>query len=185
MCELERHALPEVFTLIFRNNTVCICWTSWWTKISPMITSARCFVRFVGMNFTLFETDTQNLSGFSTAGKGQSTLTNTCWNPTYYMPSLVVGLGDTVTDKGKFLSSRNLQFDGGWYNVLWETMWWGLFGMLFPPMAEDWTQSNTGNFLDDALLHLICKRQMGFQEANFILSQKARVYEVQRAWGNR
>lgn len=79
-----------------------------------------------------FETDTQNPSSFSTAGKGQSTLTNTYWNPTYYMPSLVVG------------QTRGSSCPQETCSALWETMWWGLFRVLFTPMVEHWTQSNMG-----------------------------------------
>lgn len=39
-----------------------------------------------------------------------------------------------------------------------------------------------GSSLDNTIAHLICRRQMRFHEANFILSQKARVHEEQRSW---
>lgn len=37
-----------------------------------------------------------------------------------------------------------------------------------------------GSFLDDVIAHLMCKRQVGFHEASFILSQKAKGQQVQR-----
>lgn len=53
--DLEGHAMPEKFISIYRDNTVCTHETNLGTKVSPMATSIRGFVRFVGINSTLLK----------------------------------------------------------------------------------------------------------------------------------